>query len=244
MERETEVVQEAAAAPADEQGEVVNSESTPEQAPSTDSEGAGDDASDKPKKKHWAYDRIDELTRKFRTAQREAEMWKAKAETPAPTQDQFEDYDDYIAAKTVHKMNVDTAETRAQEANLYLTETFEQRESVARDKYPDYDAFARSPTVAITPDMAEVIQSSELGPEIAYHLGKNPTDARRIASLPAKLQAAEIGKLEVRLSAPQATRKAPPPPIETVSAIAAGGTKDPSKMTMAEYIEARKSGKI
>lgn len=244
MDNETEVA-EATAAPADTQGDVVNSEATTEQTPATDSAGDGDDTpADKPKKKHWAYDRIDELTRRYHTAKREAEMWKSKAETPAPTQDQFDDYDDYVAAKTVHKLNVDTAQTREQEASLYLAETFEQREAIARDKYPDYDAFARAPTTAITADMAEVIQNSELGPEIAYHLGKNPTDARRIASLPARLQAAEIGKLEVKLSAPVATRKPPPPPIETVSAIASGGSRDPNKMTMAEYVEARKAGKI
>jgi hypothetical protein len=244
MSNETETVAKTVAAPAETQGEVVNSESTTEQTPATDSAGGVDENADKPKKKHWAYDRIDELTRRYHTAKREAEMWKAKAETPAPKQDQFDDYDDYVAAKTVHKMNVDTAQTREQEANLYLVETFEQREAIARDKYPDYDAFARSPTTAITQDMAEVIQNSELGPEIAYHLGKNPTDARRIASLPVKLQAAEIGKLEVKLSASPETRKAPPPPVDTVNGLSTGGAKDPSKMTMAEYVEARKAGKI
>jgi hypothetical protein len=245
MDNTMEAVRTTVAAPDEHQGEVVNSESTPEQTSTTDSvDGGENDAADKPKKKHWAYDRIDELTRKYRTAQRDAEMWKAKAEAPAPKQDQFEDYDDYMAAKTVHTMNIDTAQTRVQEANLYLAETFEERQAIARDKYPDYDAVAHAPTVSITADMAEVIQSSEYGPEIAYHLGKNPSEARRISMLPVKLQAAELGKMEARLTLPQANRKHPPEPVDTVSAIAAGGSKDPSKMSMAEYVEARKAGKI
>jgi hypothetical protein len=42
--------------------------------------------------------------------------------------------------------------------------------------------------------MAETIQSSDIGPELAYYLGTNPKEADRISRLHPLAQAKEIGK--------------------------------------------------
>lgn len=62
------------------------------------------------------------------------------------------------------------------------------------------------------------IQSSEVGPQIAYKLAKDPAARQRLATLPIDQAFYELGKIEASLEA-QPTRKATtaPPPVETLS---------------------------
>lgn len=82
----------------------------------------------------------------------------------------------------------------------------------------DFDEVAGNPRLAISPDMAEVIQESDDGPALAYYLGKNPDVADKIAQLPPKAAARELGKIEARLAferekaKSEKVSKAPPPP--------------------------------
>jgi hypothetical protein len=220
---------------------VETSEATTEQqAPEAETPEAADDTGDKPKKKHWAHERIDELTRQRREAERQAEFWKARATQSVDPSSL--DYEEGIAERTIQRTRQEQAETATATAALLAQEAFSYREAEARDKFADYDAVTRNPNVAITTDMASLIRDSEHGPEMAYHLGKNPAEAARIAALPAIRQAAELGKLEVALSAPKPARKVPAAPVQPVSGIAAGGAKDPAAMSMSEYAAWRKSG--
>jgi hypothetical protein len=50
--------------------------------------------------------------------------------------------------------------------------------------------------------MAHAILHSEQGPDIAYHLGKNPAEAERISKLAPALQLVELGKIASKLEAP------------------------------------------
>lgn len=228
----------AADTPAPETQEAATVEEQTTEQPDTE---GGEDA-DKPKRKHWAHERIDDLTRRRREAEREAEYWKQRAtQTVDP---EGLEYEDGIAARVVQQTRTEQAETSKATAAQLAAEAFGYRETIARERFADYDAITRNPNVAITPAMAEVIHDSDVGPDVAYHLGKNPAEAARIASLPAHLQAREIGRIEERLSAPKPSRKVPAAPVQPVSAIAAGGVKDPSAMTMTEYAAARKAGLI
>lgn len=232
---------------------VENSESAPETQQdaangeaSTDSdtsgENSGDDAADKPKRKHWAHDRIDELTRKYREAERQAEMWKARASQTVDIDSL--DYEDQIAARVSTQYRKEQADMAADAARQTGAELFSLREAEAKERYADYEAVARNPNVAITQDMAEIIYDSPTGPELAYHLGKNPQEALRIAQMTPARQARELGLLEARLSAPKDPPKHPPRPVAPVGSQAAGGASDPSKMSMAEYVAARQAGRI
>lgn len=218
---------------ADNTGEASAAEATGDQ--------SGDDAAaDKPKRKHWAHERIDELTRQRREAERQADYWKARAETRTTDLDGL-DYEEQIAERVSSRQRKEMAESASDAVRSVSQQVFEARETLVRERFPDYDAVARSPNVQITPSMAEVIYDSEAGPEIAYHLGKNPAEAARIAALPAIRQAAELGRLEAKISAPKPLPKQPPAPVNPVSAIAAGGTKDPETMSMSEYAAWRKA---
>lgn len=226
---------------------VASPESTPEQSatenaaeqPEADN---GAEATAQPKKKHWAHERIDELTRQRREAERQAEYWRAKA---AQTVDVDSlDYEEGIAERTIQRTRREQAETATETVKMLAQEAFNYREAEARERYADYDAVTRNPSLPITDPMAEIIRESDLGPEIAYHLGKNPAEAARLAALPERLQAKELGKLEARISAPKSAPKPPPAPISPVGGNASGGVADPTKMSMAEYVAARKAGKI
>lgn len=197
-------------------------------------ENSGENAPAQPKKKHWAHERIDQLTAQRREAERQVEYWKAKAEQ----QVDFDslDYEEGIAERVRLASRKEQYETAQSTASQLADEAFSYRESDAREKYADYDAVTRNPNVPITQDMAEVIRDSDAGPDLAYHLGKNPQEALRIAQMSPTRRAVEMGRLEARITAPKASPKQPPTPVSPVSAIAAGGSKDPGNMSMSEYI--------
>jgi hypothetical protein len=238
----------------------TNSEATAEQNAGTETPESPDaGAEQEPKRVPWFQKRIDEVTRQKYDAQREADYWRglaegrSQAQQPAiaqqqdgpPREDQFEDYDAYQAALIDYRVEQRIARERENAQREAVVQTYQGRVNAAREKFADYDAVVCDPSLPISPLMAEVIKESELGPEVAYHLGTNRSEAQRIAALPPHRQAAELGKLEAKLTAapaPQsAPRTPPPPPPKTVSGLSAGLTKDPSEMSMAEYVAWRKA---
>jgi hypothetical protein len=95
--------------------------------------------------------------------------------------------------------------------------------------------------------MAQSIQASDNGPEVAYHLGANPREAERISRLSPIMQAKEIGKIEAQLAANPPIKKTSnaPSPISPVTARTTGSpsydTTDPRSiktMSTSEWIEA------
>lgn len=220
---------------------VETSEATTEQPSEAVTSETGDDAAaEKPKRKHWAHDRIDELTRQRREAERQADYWKARATQTVDIESL--NYEDQIAERTIQRTRQEQAETAKASAEQLAAEAFGYREAIARERFTDYDVVTRNPTLRITPAMAQVIHDSEAGPDLAYHLGKNPAEAAQIAGLPTHLQAAALGRLEALVTAPKAAPKLPAAPVRPISGMASGGDKDPSSMSMAEYIAWRKAG--
>lgn len=236
--------------------DAANSEATAEQQkPHADEEGSADDAGDKPKRKPWFQERIDDVTRQKYEAQREADYWRGMAEGRAqsqqppvehrqdgpPREEDFGgDYDAFQSALIDYRVDQRLNQERALAQRNSVVQTYQQRVQEARSRMADYDQVVGDPSLPITDLMAEVIRESELGPEVAYHLGTNRSEAQRIAGLPPHRQAAELGKLEARLSAPPAPppapRNPPPPPPKTVSGLASGlNEKNPEEMSIAEY---------
>jgi hypothetical protein len=86
--------------------------------------------------------------------------------------------------------------------------------------------------------MKDAIMVAERGPEVAYHLGSNPDEAARIASLPPLQQAIQLGRIEATLDPPKKVSTAPTPP-PTVSKGNASSNFDPEKCTQAEYVKWR-----
>jgi hypothetical protein len=75
------------------------------------------------------------------------------------------------------------AKREAAKQQSAVLESYQEREEQARDKYDDFEQVAYNPKLPITNVMAETIQSSDIGPELAYYLGSNPKEADRISRM-------------------------------------------------------------
>ena len=164
-----------------------------------------------------------------------------------PSVDQFESpeaYADALAYKKAEEL-LDQRERQKQQAAI--RDAYADREEQARDKYDDFQQVAYNPNLPITDVMAETIQASDVGPDVAYYLGSNPKEAARISRLQPFLQAKELGKIEARLadSPPVKRTTNAPAPITPVTARSSGSpsydTTDPRSvktMSASEWIEA------
>jgi hypothetical protein len=182
-------------------------------------------------------------------AQRAAETQIVKAPAAASV-DQFESPEAYAEALAYQKAEELLARREAASRQSQVLESYQEREEAARDKYDDFEQVAYNPKLSITNVMAETIQSSDIGPELAYYLGSNPKDADRIARLAPFMQAKEIGKIEAKLAAepPMKRTTSAPAPISPVNARSSGSpshdTTDPRSiktMTTSQWIEAERA---
>ena len=185
---------------------------------------------------------------------KQAEM-QAKARVPAelPPADQFESPEAYAEALAEKRAQELIAQRETAKRQAEIMEAYHDKEEEVRGKYDDFDQVAYNPQLPITDVMAETIRASEIGPELAYHLGSNPKEAERIARLSPFLQAKEIGKIEAKLASepPQKKTTSAPEPIRPVSARAVNpgvtDTTDPRStqtMSASEWIAAERQRQI
>ena len=183
-----------------------------------------------------------------REQSRKAQTAPAPAELPPP--EQFDSVDAYADALATRKAEELLAQRELERQKMDLLEAYHDREEEARGKYDDFEQVAYNPKLPISNAMAETIQASEIGPDIAYYLGSNPKEAARIASLNSPiLQAKEIGKIEAKIASEPVLKKttSAPPPIAPISGRSAGSpsydTTDPrsiKNMSTSEWIEAER----
>lgn len=180
---------------------------------------------------------------------KQAEM-QVKAKTPAelPPVDQFESPEAYAEALAEKRAQELISQREAAKRHAAIMEAYADKEEEVRSKYDDFDQVAYNPQLRITDVMAETIRESDLGPELAYHLGTNPKEAERISKLAPFLQAKEIGRIEAKLADAPPVKKtsSAPAPISPVSARKSSSTgivdtTDPratKTMSDSEWIEA------
>lgn len=188
------------------------------------------------------------LAREQRKWEREQAQRAQAPVTPAApvTPEQFTSTDEYVDALATQRAQELVAQREQQRQQTEVLDTFHEKEEEARGKYDDFDQVAYNPNLPITQVMAQAIQASDVGPDVAYHLGANPKEAERISKLSPLQQAKEIGKLEAKLadSPPVKKTSTAPAPITPVTARNSGDasydTTDPRsmKMTMAEWAAA------
>lgn len=184
--------------------------------------------------------------RKWERAQ-QTKVAQPQAPVDVPSADYFdtpEAYAEALAERRAHEL-VQQRETARQQSEVL--EAYHDREEEARTKYDDFESVAYNPKLPVSDVMAQTIQASEIGPEIAYYLGSNPKEADRIFRMSALMQAKEIGRIESKLSDNPPVKKSTsaPAPISPVNAKASGGpaydTTDPRSiktMSTSEWIEA------
>jgi hypothetical protein len=205
----------------------------------------------------FSQDEVDALITK-RLA-KEQRKWERKLQQPAPAApsvpkevppaDQFESVEAYAQALAEKRAAELVQQRESQQQQAQVLESHRDREESAREKYDDYEDVVYNPKLAITPIMAQTIQASDMGPDVAYYLGTNPKEAERIARMPAIAQAKEIGKLEAKLTSNPPVKKTTtaPTPISPVSARTTStslDTTDPraaKQMSASEWIAAERA---
>jgi hypothetical protein len=196
------------------------------------------------------------LAREQRKWERQRQVQPAEAPA-APKEnlsvDQFESpeaYAEVLAERKAQELFVARDQKQRQAEAL---EVYHDREEAARDKYADFEQVVYNPKLPITDVMAETIQESDVGPDLAYYLGSNPQEAARISRLSPFLQAKEIGKIEGKLldNPPVKKTSSAPAPISPVTAKASGNpsydTTDPrslKSMSTSEWIEAERQRQV
>jgi len=204
--------------------------------PAAAAEGEGEGGQSKPKQ--TAQERIDEVTRARRDAERRAEaaereLDEVRKRIPAPEAPKEPKASDYTygeedaayihdKAKFEARQEYETAEQEraAREHGERVEKTWDDRQvAFAADK-PDFFDKVAANDLPISPPMAIAIKTSENGPAVAYHLATNPDEARRLAALDPIAQVREVGRLEAKLEQPaspntpntKTVSDAPPPP--------------------------------
>lgn len=231
--------QEATAAPAPE----VSAPEEPKEAPKTFTQEELDAAIGK------------RLAREQRKWEREQAQRMAELQRPAapndPKPDQFQSPEEYAEALAFKKAQELLEARERQVHQSKVIEQYHDKEEEARTRYDDFEQVAYNPRLPITDVMAETIQASEVGPDVAYYLGTNPKEADRIARLSPFLQAKEIGRIEAKIQAEPAPVKkttSAPAPITPVTPRNNGAsvtdTTDPRSLktlSTSEWIEAERA---
>ena len=185
--------------------------------------------------------------RKWEREQAQRTVPTAPSELPPP--DQFDSVETYAKAYAEQMLR----EREVQKQRSEYVEAYHDREEDARGKYDDFEQVAYNPNLRITTVMAETIQTSDVGPDVAYYLGSNPKEADRISRLSPILQAKEIGRIEATLVSNPPVKKSSsaPTPISPVTARSSGApafdTTDPRSiktMTTSEWIAADRARQI
>ena len=175
--------------------------------------------------------RIDKVTRQKYEAIAESNRLKAELEQlraqfapkqEAPDISQFDTLDDYVEAVAEYKLNQKTQATQSQQAQQAQAQAQAQdwvaKVEKVRSVAPDFDAvFNNVANIEFAPMALEAVAQHPKGAEIAYMLGKNVSDAYRIAALPPYQQLMAIGEVAARANLPKAKAvSSAPAPVKPV----------------------------
>lgn len=202
------------------------------------------------------------LARADEAEQRRKAILEAGSKEAPPKEADFPDPIEYSAAKAIWgaeqrarereangageaaRVAKQQAEEIIQRERAALVEAWTAQVDDARGRYADFDAVARAKDLPVTPAMGDIIMTSDNGPDVLYFLGQNRALAAQIAAMHPVEAARAIGRIEATLTLPKPrTETNAPAPISPVRG-SAGASLNPEKLSVEEYIAARKAGKI
>lgn len=187
-------------------------------------------------------------------------------EDPAPVRENFDDPDAYAsavaefaargeirkaneaaAAEVAKKAAEDKAardaadQARVQEQVTALHKTFNERMTAATPDYPDFaEKVTENANLVLRNDTFFMIEQSELGPHILYHLASNPDEVKALEALPPYQAAMRLGELQVKIREarkPKVSQAAEP--VKPIGSRASPERKTPNEETMEEYAARR-----
>lgn len=186
--------------------------------------------SERPRKRN-GYDR---LRRKNQYLQSEILRLKDQlASNPAedgdkaPKEEDFNgDWGKFVAATTAYEARKVIREelsarekqanqSRVAELQSEVMSEFEERTEAFKAKAPDFDEVIERFTESggkFSDAVRDLVLDSDVGPELAYFLARNPKVAKDLNHLPPLQAAKQIGQIEASLSRPQRKATSAPPP--------------------------------
>jgi len=202
----------------------------------------------------WRREKAEARADFFKNREPAPAQTPAPAATTKPDPDSFDDYNDYVDALTDFKVEAkrrewDQAEAQKAQSATHQTkmQNLQAKINAGYDSYSDFEDVALAETVPITSMVMEALAETDNPADIAYYLGKNRTECIAISKMSPIAAARAIAKIETRLvdgngnQAPNTkkTTSAPPPitPVGSSNTV----TKDPEKMSQAEYEAWRES---
>lgn len=197
-------------------------------------------------------------------AARQATQTQAREEEPRPPRlEDFRSYEEYeradrafVADKATREAEKRFAQAQQQAAQraAYEQEARQAREAAERfnksaeslaEHYEDAAEVlddmwrGRIPVIAKHDAVAKyIVEESDRGFELAYHLATNADAADRIGRLTPLAQVKELVKLEASLPKPNAPATRAPNPPRQIGSRGGSDTKDPEKMTIDEMRKA------
>ena len=249
------------------EGEVLPEENTGEAVEQEDSATSPPEETsaepEKPKAR-GVQKRLDELTANWRGEQRRSDQLLQQVEaltkqlgtppeqeaepTKEPVLEDFSSYEEFVDARAAYRAEEVIAEKlqeidnkRQEEAvsreQATIQQQFDTRAKAFAETHDDFQEVAFNPNLHVTEDMVGLLNVSEQGPEILYHLGQNPDESYRIAQLPPGQAAMELGRIEAQLNVLQPNKQTgAPDPIEPISDGRGSQSKDPDEMNPDEWL--------
>jgi hypothetical protein len=152
---------------------------------------------------------------------------------------------EYKAEKAAKTGEAKADQTKQQEHANQVVGEFVKRQDDFRKATPDYDDVIGDTDLVLHNVGMQYLIESDVGPQLGYHLAKNPDEVTRLNKLSPTRLLAELGKLETKLEKPAAPKtadagatkevsKAPAPISPLDGSNAAAVHKDPKDMTFQE----------
>jgi hypothetical protein len=167
---------------------------------------------------------------------------KQSAPSGKPSIANYANVEDYVEAVSDWKLNQRDAARNAETQNSSQKAMFDKTEKMyaeaSKIKGFDRESFDELP---LSSAVAHAIIDSDIPAKLMAYLASNPDEAERISGLSQTRQAAEIGKIEVKIaSTPVKKASSAPDPIDPLGVRSKGTSGDLEKSSMQEYIAARK----
>lgn len=213
---------------------VVDNEATPVQlqdekpqdnAPEvTAADGEAEKEQGKPPEKSFTQAELDAAVQKRLIREQRRwmkQMQEAKPPLQAPVRESFRDEQAFSTAQLEYLAERKAEEKLREREKVQQAErqqeAFLEKAEKATERYPDFQTVVSNPALHINDAMVEYISESDVGADIAYHLGKNPLKASAIAQMTPIKAARELARIESELaSKPKATPSKAPEPINPV----------------------------
>lgn len=155
-----------------------------------------------------------EAEARYKVLEQELNTLKSRVEVAPqgePTQDKFENYEDFLLARAEFRAEQKVKNTlseyensrkveRENEQRNKTVDSWTKRVSSVTAELPDWHDIVESSTdLPLTDHMSQTIMESEFGPKIAYYLAKHPDECADIAELSPLASARAIGRIEERI---------------------------------------------